>query len=64
MAKAKSKVVSATGVAAGKHGEATTASRAIEAAMVKAIEDAHAAGITDPKQLRKLILAARDEAVG
>lgn len=64
MAKApKSKVVAATGTAVGHRGGVEAAKR-IEAAMVKAIEDAHAEGITDAKELRKRIRAARDEAVG
>jgi hypothetical protein len=38
-------------------------SHTLEAAMVKASEDAMAAGITDPVQIRKRKLKARDEAL-
>lgn len=63
MAKAaKSKVVAATGALVGNRGAADVA-RSIEAAMVKAIEGAHAEGISDQEVIAKRIRAARDAAV-
>lgn len=52
-------IVEATGTAAGgKHD--FSRGRAVEDAMSAAIADAHEAGITDPAEIRKRMLAARD----
>ncbi len=59
-AKAKTKVVAATGVAVGRQGGEDLAQR-IEAAMVTAIKDANAKGISDPDKIRALMLKARDK---
>lgn len=65
MAKAKttkSKVVTATGVAVSREGGEERA-KAIETAMIAAVEQAQRKGITDPGEVRKMMLAARDKIV-
>lgn len=58
------KTVEAVGVSVGLHADKNARTAAIEAAMVKAIEDAHAEGVTDPDEVRARMLKARDAARG
>jgi hypothetical protein len=59
------RAVTSTGVAVGQNtGEPKTAlAEALEKAMTKAVEEAHAAGESDPNKIRGRILAARDAAL-
>lgn len=52
-------VVEATGVSTGAHG---VSAKEIEQAMVEAVQRAYADGITDPDEIRRLQLEARDKA--
>lgn len=63
---AKAKIARATGVAAGVRGQTTDPARAalaqrIQDAMLKAIEDANAKGISDPDEIRARMLKARED---
>jgi hypothetical protein len=55
-------VVRAVGVAVGKQTDPSLAQR-IQEAMMKAIEAAHAEGITDDKEIHKRMMAAREQAI-
>lgn len=57
----KPTIAAATGAAGGKR-DAAGKSNVIEQAMVAAIEQAAAEGITDPVEVKKRILAARKAA--
>lgn len=52
-------IVSAVGTAVGQFGHQTAWTRKIEAAMVDAVKEAQAEGITDPVVIRARILDAR-----
>jgi hypothetical protein len=56
-------VVSATGVAVGLHG-GTEVSAAIEGAMMVALSQAQEEGVVDQEELRRRMLAARDQVLG
>jgi hypothetical protein len=54
-------VVSGTGTAVGvNHPQKTDAHLALEQKMSHAIHQAHSDGVTDPKEIQKRILAARE----
>jgi hypothetical protein len=56
------KVVSGTGAAVGVNStQRTTAHEELERKMTAAIHQAHSEGITDPKEIQKRILAARED---
>jgi hypothetical protein len=57
--KPKPKVIEAVGVAVGQMVGAERAQK-MEAAQVKALNDAAADGITDPEKLRELMRKARE----
>lgn len=52
-------IVEAVGVSASVPGDKTLGAR-IEAAMVQAVKDCQAAGVTDPGETRARMMAARD----
>ena len=56
----KSRIVSATGVAAAQGGVKTDLSARVEKAMSEAILKAAENGVTDDNEIRKRMLAARD----
>ena len=61
--KAEGKVVEAVGTAASQSNDMPS-SKDIEVAMVHAIEQAHADGVSDPDEIRDRMLAARKAAKG
>ena len=56
----ESVIVQAVGTVVHVEGD-TTLGEVIEAAMVKAVEDCHADGVTDPTAILKAKLAARND---
>jgi hypothetical protein len=61
---AESKIVSAVGVASGMHvagQEKSELNKALEKAMSDAVTQANADGLSDPDQIRRRILKARDK---
>jgi hypothetical protein len=53
-------IVRAVGVAVGRHGDVKSdLAERVEAAMVQAVKDAHAQGMTDQEAIRALMLEAR-----
>lgn len=57
-----STIVSAVGVAVANHnGASDEMVKKIEMAMSQAVSDAHANGISDPDEIRTLMLIARDK---
>lgn len=53
------KIVEATGTA-GSSGSPTVSAKEVEQAMADAVRQAYADGITDPDEIRRLQLEARD----
>jgi hypothetical protein len=59
------KVASGTGTAVGVNNpQKTTAHLELEAKMAHAIHQAHSEGVSDPKEIQKRILAAREAHLG
>lgn len=54
------RIVEASGTASGRNDNRTPIGRLVEAAMAQAVLDANAEGISDPKEILKRKLAARD----
>ena len=59
-----STVVTATGVAVGRQGWTATGQKKIEDAMLAALMAAQQAGITDPDEIKRRMLAAQQAALG
>jgi hypothetical protein len=58
------KVVSGTGTAVGVNIPKTNEHLELEAKMAHAIHQAHSEGVSDPKEIQKRILAAREAHLG
>lgn len=58
------KVISGTGTAAGVNTPKTNEHLELEAKMAHAIHQAHSEGVSDPKEIQKRILAAREAHLG
>jgi hypothetical protein len=58
------RVVSGTGTAVGVNTPKTNEHLELEAKMAQAIHQAHSEGVSDPKEIQKRILAAREDHLG
>ena len=59
-----SAILTSTGVAVGSHLSASALSGRVQSAMLAALVSAQAEGVTDPTQLRKRMLIAKDQTLG
>lgn len=53
-------VVEAVGIAVAREGLSTERHAEIESAMLKAVQKAQAEGVTDPEEIKRRMLTARD----